>query len=219
MGRSVLLLDAGREQEGCARDGPSGRRPGLRGWRGRRQLGLAGAGPWTWGGTLGLSFGENLEDQLTKQTQKYRKGEALRPRPGAPLQGHCGNWQRFPIPRRMQHRERPPPNTQGGHHPQAPHSGPKRVAPQVPAGANPDLRSVRSLWESEESPLAVPRVWEPLGQRPCPAHEVSALLSPAPALSRRPLPWKPPTLRRSTNLKIWTLMAQEDRLALNKCTF
>lgn len=65
--------------------------PGLWGWREGRHLGLSGAELWTRGGTFGLDIGDHLEDQLMKRTQKFRKGEALRPQPGAPTQRYCGD--------------------------------------------------------------------------------------------------------------------------------
>lgn len=79
-----------------------------------------------------------------KRTQKYRKGEALRPQPGAPTQRHCGDWQRPPSPNRCSTMNTPCQTPREGmtHKPLT--QRPQEGGPQVSAGANLGSQSVQS---------------------------------------------------------------------------
>lgn len=149
-------------------------------------------------GTFVLAFGENLENQLMNQTEKCRKGEALRPLPGAPTRWLCGNWQSSPpIPRRMQHREHPPPKHPGRARPASPSlTGPRRVPPA------PGLCS---------SNFGLAKLAKPMGIRAEPSSSAQGLgtiwAAVSPPLPGRqplllcPLPCVQLILRRNTNFK------------------
>lgn len=166
--RLVLSLGADREPECRAEDGPSerlsrasglARREAARpGWGQAMDMGRRGH---IWAGFWRESRGPTDESDLEVQERGGSRAAARCPYPGAlwelakppsPPADRCSTMNALPL------------SIQGGHDPQAPHSRPQEGGPQVSACASLDSQSVRSLWESKESPPALRRVWEPLGQ-------------------------------------------------------